>query len=158
VAGQALFFVEDGMTTRGYSAIGIFHGKTEANIGTLWRSANLFDAAFIFTVGRRYKTQASDTMNTPAHIPLFHFETLEDMRDHLPHGCKLVGIEMSDRAVRLAEYTHPERACYLLGAEDHGLNASAIIACHDLVCLPGRFSMNVAVAGSIVLYDRATRR
>jgi len=144
---------------RGYFGIGIERTKTEHNVGTLWRTADLLGASFMFTIGRRYKPrQASDTMNSSLHIPLFHFDTLGDLKKHLPHACKLVGVELDDRAVELASYSHPERACYLLGAEDHGLTPGAVAACHDLVRLPGRFSMNVAVAGSIVLYDRIAGR
>ena len=38
-----------------FYGIGIVNTKTEANIGTLWRSAHAFGASFIFTVGRRYR-------------------------------------------------------------------------------------------------------
>jgi hypothetical protein len=34
---------------RGYFGIGIYHGKTEENIGTLWRSAYAYGADFVFT-------------------------------------------------------------------------------------------------------------
>lgn len=142
---------------RGFFAIGIDHGKTVANLGTLWRSANLFGAAFIFTVGHRYRTQASDTLKTPRHVPLFHFETVADLVEHLPHSCPLVGVELDPKARPIGNFAHPERACYLLGAEDYGLTKAAIAACHQLVQLPGRYSMNVAVAGSIVMFDRQAK-
>lgn len=70
---------------RGYFGIGIINGKTPENLGTLWRSANLYGAAFIFTVGKRYKRQSSDTPNTPRHIPLFEYQSLDD----LSLSCKL---------------------------------------------------------------------
>lgn len=143
---------------RGFFAIGIEHSKTPVNIGTLWRSANLFNASFIFTVGARYQRQHSDTYKTPRHIPLFHFLTIDDLVDHLPDSCPLVGIELADRATELHHFRHPERACYLLGAEDHGLTKEALTRSHTLVRLPGWNSMNVAVAGSIVMYDRWRQR
>ncbi len=142
---------------RGYFAVGIEHGKTEMNIGTLWRTADIMGAAFLFTVGRRYQKQASDTRKTWRHVPLMNFATLDDLVSALPFACPLVGIELDDRATPLVAFRHPERACYLLGAEDHGLTSEAIERCHALVRLPGEASMNVAVAGSIVLYDRVTR-
>lgn len=142
---------------RGFFGIGISHTKTEVNVGTLWRTAHLFGAAFVFTIGRRYKSQASDTMKSTRHIPLYHYDEIDELHAHLPNGCKLVGIELDQRAVALASYRHPQRACYLLGAEDHGLTKDEIARCHDLVRLPGEFSMNVAVAGSIVIYDRHAR-
>lgn len=139
---------------RGFFAIGIANGKTETNMGTLWRSASLFGASFIFTVGRRYRQQCSDTMKSWRSIPLFHFESVEDLRSALPYSCLLVGVELDGRAHELERFVHPERACYLLGAEDHGLTLAQRDDCHALVQLPGEWSMNVAAAGSIVLYDR----
>jgi len=127
------------------------------NVGTLWRSANILGAAYIFTVGRRYKPQSSDTMQTWRHVPLFHFGTIDELRAGMPHDCLLIGVEMVPEAVPLADSNHPERAVYLLGAEDNGLSPSAIAACQRLIVLPGERSMNVAVAGSIVMYDRHVR-
>lgn len=142
---------------RGFFAIGIENGKTLPNLGTLWRSANIFGAQFIFTIGRRYKNQSSDTLKTPRHIPLFHYENVQDLIDHLPSACPLVGLELDERAVAISNYKHPQRACYLLGAEDNGLTKVAREKCHALVQLPGECSLNVAVAGSIVMFDRNSK-
>lgn len=143
---------------RGYSAIGVFHSKAEVNIGTLYRSAFAFGAAFVFTVGRRYKPQHTDTAKSWRHIPIFHFSNLADLKNHLPFCCRLVGVEIADGAQPTTKYIHPEQACYLLGAEDHGLNKEAIDACHDVIVIPGlRYCLNVATAGSIVLYDRSSK-
>jgi len=139
---------------RGYFAIGIFHGKTAANIGTLWRSAFQMGAAFIFTVGKRYHEQASDTVKTWRHLPMFEYVDLDDFNRHRPYDCVLVGIEMGGES--LQSFTHPERTVYILGAEDHGLTPDAISTCNQIVSIPSvRIeSYNVAVAGSIVMYDR----
>jgi tRNA G18 (ribose-2'-O)-methylase SpoU len=139
---------------RGYFGIGILHTKTEANVGTLWRSAYLYGAAFIFTIGRRYKAQCSDTPKTPRHIPLYEYDTIEELR--IPHDCPLIGIELAESAIALPEFKHPERAIYLLGAEDHGLTKEAIDRCHQLVQIPSLQpqSLNVASAGTVLMYDR----
>lgn len=140
--------------TRGFFGIGIEHGKTVHNTGTLWRSANILGASWIFTIGRRYKQQASDTLKTWRHIPLLNFASFEDMYAHIPHDCRLVGVELDPHATPIAAYAHPERCIYLLGAEDNGLTAETRRRCHALVQLPGRFCMNVAAAGTVVMYDR----
>lgn len=139
---------------RGYFGIGIENVKDKLNIGTLWRSANIFGAKFIFTIGNRYKKQASDTMNTPNHIPLFHYQCFDDFYSNIPYGCRLIGIELSDKAIEIKKYNHFEKCIYLLGAEDHGLTNQAIGKCYQIVQLPGNYCMNVAVAGSIIMYDR----
>ena len=142
---------------RGYFAVGIEHTKNSVNVGTLWRTAGIFGAAFVFTVGARYRQQSSDTCKTWRHTPLFHFGDISDLMEHLPFECRLVGVELDEAAAPLATYKHPERAVYLLGAEDHGLSEEALERCYDIVVLPGEHSLNVSVAGSIVLYDRLTR-
>lgn len=142
------------MSKRGYFAIGIENPKTSENVGTLWRSALIFGAQYVFTIGRRYKTQRSDTPKTPKHIPLFNYADFDDFYQHLPHDCVLTGIELDSRARDIKNFVHPERQIFLLGAEDVGLTKRAIESCHALIQLPGSFSMNVASAGTIVMYDK----
>lgn len=142
------------MGERGYFAVGIFNPKRSVNVGTLWRTANIFGAAYIFTIGARYSKQCSDTMKTHRHMPLIHYTDFDDFYTHLPYDAQLVGIELTETARDLFSFSHPERAVYLLGAEDSGLPQSVIDRCHHLIRLRGRFSLNVSVAGSIALYHR----
>jgi len=94
-------------------------------------------------------------MKSWRHIPTFTYDTFDEFYGNLPYDCRLVGIELVDTATPLECFEHPDRACYLLGAEDHGLTSEALRRCHVLLKLRGERSMNVAVAGSIVLYHRA---
>lgn len=142
---------------RGYFGVAMYHTKNELNVGGLWRSSAAFGAAFLATVGARYqRKQASDTHNAREHTPLFHYTDMNDLRAHLPHGCLIVGVELDDRAVPLDRFQHPQKALYLLGAEDHGLPESVIDSCHRLVTIPSvvPWSLNVASAGSIVVAHR----
>ena len=138
----------------GYFGIGILNSKRETNIGTLWRSAFILGASFIFTIGKRYKKQASDVYKSWTKIPLFHYKTFEEFYDKMPYNCRLIGIEFDDKAIPIKQYKHYERCIYLLGAEDNGLTKEAISKCHEIIVLPGEYSLNVSVAGSIVMYDR----
>jgi len=143
---------------RGYYGIGIYNGKTSANIGTLWRSATILEADFIFTIGKRYQKQCSDTMKTPRHIPLYHYDDYEDFFKHIPYGCPVIAVELDEDAVPLEDFSHPERCIYLLGAEDGGIPKDILHRCKETVQLQGKYCYNVAVAGSIVMYDRARQR
>ena len=143
---------------RGFFEIGVFHSKTEFNIGTLWRSAYQLGAAGVFVIGRRYDRQASDTYKAWRHIPLREFSDLDMLLASLPYSTKLVGVEMG--GVPLATYEHPERCIYLLGAEDTGLPDAVLGRCHDVVSIEAirRASYNVAVAGSLVMYHRLLQK
>lgn len=141
--------------SRGYFGIGVYHPKTEENIGTLWRHARLYGADFIFTIGRRYKKQASDTSDASRHIPLYNYTDYADFKAHQPYNCPVVCVELAEGSVSLPQFAHPERAIYLLGAEDHGL-PEHVLEGRQIVQIPAREpqSMNVAVSGTLVMYDR----
>jgi len=136
-------------------------GKTIANHGILWRSAYQLGAAFIFTIGARYEHQGEghvDTYGAVRTIPCFQYEDWADFAASSPYGSPLVGIETG--GTPLDRFQHPQCACYLLGAEDSGLPAAAIQAMHHTVSIPAARgeSYNVAVAGSLVMYDRHVKQ
>ena len=140
-------------TKNGYFAIGILNPKTEMNVGSLWRSASIFNAAFIFTIGKRIIKQPSNTTKTHNSIPFYNYETFDDFYKNVPYDCQLIGVELDETSKPLVEYKHPKRCIYLLGAEDNGLTQKSRDKCKDIIELPnGNF--NVANAGSIVMYDR----
>jgi tRNA G18 (ribose-2'-O)-methylase SpoU len=69
----------------------------------------------------------------------------------------LVGVELNEKAVQLETFEHPKRCVYLLGAEDHGLSKIAVDKSHHLVKFKSELSLNVSVAGSIIMYDRQAK-
>lgn len=146
---------------KGYCGIGIYNPRYYCNVGTLWRSAAIFGADFIFTVGEgRYKAEKADVTNAHHHIPLFTFKSIEQLKDVLHPNCDIVIVELVNKAVMLSEFVHPDRAIYLLGSEDEGLPPHIIATSSNSkrIKLPGKISLNVATAGSIVLYDRVVKR
>ena len=61
------------------------------------------------------------------------------------------------RALRLQVlqgFRHPTRAAYVFGAERYSLSPKMLSLCEFVVKIPTRFSINVGMAGAIVLYDR----
>ena len=145
------------MRRKGYFGIGCLNMKTSMNYGSLFRTAQVFGADFIFLIGGRFQKQASDTECSWRHIPTFTYSNFADFNAHRPYACPLVGVELLDTAVALQHFKHPPQACYLLGSEESGLTREAIQHCQHVVRLPGEHSVNVAVAGSIVLYDRIAK-
>jgi tRNA G18 (ribose-2'-O)-methylase SpoU len=94
----------------------------------------------------------ADTSRASSHLPLYHWQSVDELR--LPRGCRLVGIELLDEAVELPAFPHPLQVAYVLGPEHGVLSAGVIARCHHLVRIPIAFSLNVATAGAIVMYDR----
>ncbi len=141
-----------------FFGIGIQNGKTPENLGVLWRTAQNLGASYIFTIGNRYAKQACDTHNAVKSMPYFHYNNFQEFYNNLPKGARLVGVELDPTATELETFNHPRRCVYLLGAEDHGLSKDAIKKSHFLVKFKSELSLNVAVAGSIVMYDRGLNK
>jgi len=122
----------------------------------LWRSVNIMGANGIFTIGAKYpKKHPTDTMNTPKHIPLREFDDFETFMKSIPRNTELIAVELDDKAETLTTFKHPERYIYLLGSEDEGIPDEYIKRCNRTIKIPFyKNSFNVAVSGSIIIYDR----
>jgi len=141
---------------RGYFAIGVEGLSKPMNLGNLMRSANAFGAHFIFTVAaheRLSRRIPADTSKSQDQVPYYAWSSIEAMQ--LPHGCKIVGVELVDDAIDLPSFGHPLRAAYVLGAERGSLSQAMLAKCDYVVRIPTAFCINVATAGAVVMYDRA---
>lgn len=141
---------------RGYFGIGIYSPKTPENVGSLMRSASVFGADFTFMVGPHRVNHPTDTTKYWKHNPHWRFSTGTAFFGSLPHGAPVVAMELTDDAVSLTDFVHPERAVYLLGSEDNGLPPEILKRVHHVIRIPSfsKYSMNVAVAGAVVMHDR----
>ena len=139
---------------RGYFAVGADGISKPMNLGNLMRIAHAFGASFFFTVDARLKLAdtISDTSRSEGHLPLYQFASAGELR--LPVGCQMVGVEITEDAVDLPSFRHPVRAAYVFGSERLSLSPEMLARCHHVVKIPTRFSINVGMAGAIVLYDR----
>ena len=127
--------------TRGYFGIGVEGVSKSANVGALLRTAHAFGAAFCFTLGAGFDARAARVADTSDEMTL-------------PQGCVLVGIEITEDAAELPSFRHPLNAAYVLGPERSSLSPELLARCKHVVKIPTRFSLNLSVAGALVLYDR----
>jgi tRNA G18 (ribose-2'-O)-methylase SpoU len=140
---------------RGYFGIGVEGVSKAMNVGSLFRSAHAFGASFLFTVAAAYPKRAgklADTSNAPGQVPFYEFPDVAAMV--LPDGCALVGIELHDDAEVLPSFFHPQAAAYVLGPERGALSDAMVARCDHVVKIPTQFSVNLGIAGAIVMYDR----
>lgn len=139
---------------RGYFGVGVDGVSKPMNLGNLTRIANAFDASFFFTLNAQVKLSdaQSDTSRAQQAMPYYQFRDIGELR--LPTGCQLVGVEITEDAVELPRFRHPLRAAYVFGAERLSLSKDMLSRCAFVVKIPMKFSINVGMAGAIVLYDR----
>jgi tRNA G18 (ribose-2'-O)-methylase SpoU len=140
---------------RGYFGVGVEEISKPMNLGALMRTAHAFGASFFFTINAAPKIREAynaDTSRSFEAVPYHAFDALSDFR--LPKGCTLVGVELTDEAVELPRFRHPSAAAYVFGRERGSLSPDLVAMCAHLVRIPTKFSVNVALAGAIVMYDR----
>lgn len=123
-----------------------------------------------------------DTQEGMFSTPTFYFEDLASFLKHLPAKTTLVVVEDMQASQPLETYSHPENATYIFGPEIKGFSEPelALIKQHfatlnqsipaehlsgnkktahlDFVKIITPQSLNVAVCGSIVMYDRHQKR
>lgn len=144
--------------SRGFFGVACYSPKRNVNVGGLWRSAHNFGAAFLATIGRRYPTDPEDVTKAARHVPLLHFATIDDFFDMLPYDTQTVAVEITEEARSLLTFTHPQRAVYLLGPEDGSLPQPILERVQHTVVIPTTYCLNLAMAGTCVLYDRLSKR
>jgi tRNA G18 (ribose-2'-O)-methylase SpoU len=129
------------------------------NFGQLIRSACAFGVSEIFVVGSE-KISSFGSQGTTSHVSFRHFPTLALCKEFLvSRGISLIGVEITDTSKSVTSHPFHGDTCFMLGNEGLGMNDHQIAACDSLVYIPqfssGTASLNVAVAGSIVLHHFA---
>lgn len=137
-------------------AIAAYNVSKEHNFGSLVRTAHAAAASELLLVGDRdWNIEAARTADAFTEIRI-----LADAAALLAHiaqrGYRLVAIELADGSVNIFEARYPDHPCFLLGAEIGGIPNGLLDAAEQIVQIPqwGLVPcLNLAVAGSIVIYD-----
>lgn len=128
----------------------------EHNVGSLIRTAHAVAAEEVILIGEReWNVEAAKTAELYTRIRFLDGEAAF-LRHLAERRFQLVAVELAPRSVSLFEATYPERPCFLLGAERDGVPESLLEAAATVVQIPqwGLVpSLNLAVAGSVVIYD-----
>ena len=137
-------------------AIAAWNITKEHNVGSLVRTAHAVAAEEVLLIGERdWNVEAARTAEL--YTTVTQLPDADAFRSHLEdRGLQLVAVELDDRAVNLFDAEYPERPCFLLGAELGGIPSELLDDAELVVQIPqwGLVpSLNLAVAGSVVLYD-----
>ena len=137
-------------------AIAAWNITKEHNVGSLVRTAHAVAAEEVLLIGERdWNVEAARTAEL--YTTVIQLPDADGFRSHLEkRNLKLVAVELDDRAVNLFDAEYPERPCFLLGAELGGVPPELLDDAELVVQIPqwGLVpSLNLAVAGSVVLYD-----
>jgi tRNA (guanosine-2'-O-)-methyltransferase len=135
--------------------------KYGVNLGTLLRTCDAVGACMAVPK-LPWVPEALDRGNTlrrPACVHWTGKDRVAWLSRHQEQGSRIIGVELADEAIRLADLTAArERTIIVLGHEHDGIPADAMELIDVAVEIPmigTGASLNVAVAGSLVLYRLA---
>jgi len=137
-------------------ALAAWNISKEHNVGSLVRTAHAAAAEEVILVGERdWNVEAAKTAEL--YTTVTQLPDIEAFRSYLEsRRWSLVAVELDRRAVNLFDAEYPKRPCFLLGAELGGVPEELLEESELVVQIPqwGLVpSLNLAIAGSIVLYD-----
>jgi tRNA (guanosine-2'-O-)-methyltransferase len=135
--------------------------KYGVNLGTLLRTCDAVGACMAVPK-LPWVPEALDKGNTlrrPACVHWTGRDPVGWLSRHREQGWRIVGVELADEAIRLADLTPArQRTIVVLGHEHNGIPNDAMGLIDVAVEIPmigTGASLNVAVAGSLVLYRLA---
>lgn len=137
--------------------IGLVKPKSPSNVGGVIRAADCYGVSTICYTGDRYDRASrfnTDPKKAKQHISLI---SVSDILELKPEGVNLICVEYAEGATSLLEFKHPDQAFYVFGPEDGNLSQDLINKADEVVFIPTRTSMNLAVTVNIVLYDRMSK-
>lgn len=137
--------------------IGLVNPKSPTNVGAVMRAAGCFNAGNIYYSGERFDRAVkfhTDTKNIIRQLELQHVKEFDTIKG----AAKLVCIELTEGAIALPEFEHPQQALYLFGPEDGSLSQQQINQADAVVYIPTTGCLNLAATVNIVLYDRMAKQ
>ena len=143
---------------RGHVTIALDNPKCKNNVGGVMRAVGNYKANMVVVAGvrpQRFMHNPTDTMRTWKHIPAV---MVDSVFDAIPYGAVPIAIDLLQEAESLVNFTHPERAFYIFGAEDATLGKRITDRCARKVYVPTNRCMNLAATVNVVLYDRMAKR
>ena len=136
-------------------AVAIENWQHDANIGTVVRTANAFNAAEVVIVGRR-RWNRRGAMVTDRYQHIVHIADIDALSAHADRtGRELVAIDNGPGAVPLETAALPRRALLLFGQEGPGLSDQARAAATSLYSITqygSTRSINAGVAAGIAMH------
>ncbi len=146
------------LTQRGYAVIALDRPNHGVNVGHTLRAALGFSARMVILgdkdPGINVRKLSTDPGRAYRHVPILE---VPDIFDVMPSDCMPVAVELTDDAMDLTTFVHPERACYIFGPENGSVSPEILNKCQQVVKIPTTMSLNLGMTVNIIMYDRLAK-
>lgn len=139
----------------GYTIVGLDNPKTNINVGSALRAVGCYGANMLVVSGRRHSFGPTDTQKEYRQTPYLRVDDLFSIN---PYDCVPIAVDLIEGSIPLPEFEHPKRGYYIFGAEDATLGKRITDKCKYVIHIPTNYSMNLAAAVNVVLYDKMIKK
>jgi tRNA (guanosine-2'-O-)-methyltransferase len=163
LTGTELKRLHRGWRRRSEARVGLLLDSVQNpfNVGSILRSAAAIGATQLWFVGGGalpdHPKVDKTALGSARFIRWSHHASLDEARSAVAAaGFAMVGVELTDTAAPLWDLDLTGDICLVVGHEDRGLSAAALLACDTIGYIPqaGRVaSFNVAQATSVAFYE-----
>jgi len=147
------------------NAVVLIDPKYPHNVGGALRACAAFGSGQLFWTGQRIRLDSTKSRRLPREERMRGYRSDvvfgpdESALDRLIlDGLTPVAVELKSGSEPLDGFEHPEHAVYVFGPEDGSVPKGVLHVCHRFVHIPTRYSLNLAAAVNVVLYDRRLKR
>lgn len=145
-------------------AVVLQNPKYAHNVGAVLRSCSCYGIPQLIFTGTRVPMPGDAGGKKGVRLPreerMKGYRDVELINTDYPFdrfpldGVQIVGVEILPAAAPLTWFEHADDAIYVFGPEDGSISKSFCGLCHQILYIPARHCLNLAVAVSTVLYDR----
>jgi tRNA(Leu) C34 or U34 (ribose-2'-O)-methylase TrmL len=146
------------------NAVVLMNPKFTHNVGAAIRACSVFDVDALRWTGSRVhealdekggRIPREERMRDYASVEWeWHPSSHDVLDDFVVMGLTPVALEVTDNAIDLPFFEHPDEAVYVFGPEDGGLDRGIKTACHRFVTIPSKHCLNLGAAINVTLYAR----
>lgn len=134
--------------------------RSDFNVGSIFRSAECLGAEKIELCGYTPLPQKTD-MGTKEMVPHSSRSIDDAISEAKQLGYTIIGLETAPQSETLLNIQLPDKVCFVLGNERHGLLPETLKKCDQIAHIPllgNKNSLNVGITASLALYEYLRRR
>jgi len=137
-------------------AIAVMNLSNETNVGSLIRTASAANIKEVVIVGRNKWNKGAAT-GAHSKIKVIKMRTSDEFIEYCrEHNYNIISIEIGRDSRNIFNYQYPDNPILVVGNEGTGIPQKILENSVDRVYIPqygGVECLNVAVAGSVAIYD-----
>lgn len=149
------------MNTPKAPAVAMINPKYSHNVASAIRACSCYGVKQLLWTGNRVDPSTYERLPREERMKGYKdvsWSAVDKPFDVMTGPFTPICVEITEGAVNLVDFRHPEYPLYVFGPEDGGVPQVIRRLCHKFVFIPAHHCLNLSAAIYLVLYDRWAKR